>query len=165
MLNTNIDWYEKLTAEQVWNEIDPNYDIDSDAIVFRSVTDENTVMISKPSGDDEWCCEIDGWEEYQGEKSWNMIGQGFGETAESALAAAIVDCVGIDVLREEGNCEDAVNVMAGNAYEMLHDGGYPNTDEDWTQYGRMQATSTAIVKKSCHNYGFEWEPYQICDAE
>ena len=161
MLNTNIDWYEKLTAEQVWSEIDPNYNIDSNAIVFRSVTDENTVMISKPSGDDELCCEIEGWEEYQGEKYWNMIGQGFGFTPEEALANAIIDCVGIYVLRdgEEDNCEDAVNVITREAY-VLACGDVPMFEMDREIVNWLMGAACEFVKKNGEYYGIEWEEYR-----
>lgn len=161
MLNTNIKEYEKLTAEQVWSEIDPNYGIDSDAIVFRSVTDENTVMISKPSGYDEWGCEIEGWEEYQGEKSWNMIGQGFGETAESALAAAIVDCVGFDVLREEDNCEDASNVITLEAYKFAYgDASMSEMLADRENVNWLMGAACEFVKENGKRYGIEWEEYR-----
>lgn len=161
MLNTNIKEYEKLTAEQVWSEIDPNYDIDSDAIVFRSATDENTVMISKPSGYDEWGCEIEGWEEYQGEKSWNMIGQGFGETAGSALAAAIVDCVGFDVLREEDNCEDASNVITLEAYKFAYgDASMAEMLADRENVNWLMGAACEFVKENGKRYGIEWEEYR-----
>lgn len=132
---------------------------------YKFINDEHcfTIGYTDEWGEDNvWVCQIDEIED-------GCIGGCeacyTGNTPQEALENACVECVSVQTMREEGNCEDAVNVMAGNAYEMLHDGGYPDTDEDWEQYGRMQATSTAIVKKCCHNYGFEWEPYQICDAD
>ena len=166
MLNTNIKEYEKLTAEQVWAEIDPNYGIDAGSTVYRFASDENTVMISKTYyglASDEWCCEIEGWEEYQGEKSWNMIGQGFGFTAEEALANAIIDCVGIEVLRdgEEDNCEDASNVITRDAYVFAFgDVSMVEMLADIENVNLLMGAACEFVKKNGEHYGIEWEEYR-----
>ena len=153
MLNTNIDWYEKLTAEQVWNEIDPNYSIEHDSIVYRSATSEHVVMISKPVGSDGWCCEIESVEDD------DLIGQGFGATAEDALAAAIVDCVGADVMREEDNCEDASNCIAREAYVFAY-GDVPMFEMDARIVDWLMGAACEYVKKNGERYGIEWEEYR-----
>ena len=158
MLNTNLDWYEKLTAEQVWSEIDPNYNTESGSIVYRYVTSEHVVMISKSSwglAEDEWCCEIENISD------GDMIGQGFGFTPEQALAAAIVDCVGIEVLRdgEEDNCEDASNVITHEAY-VFACGEVPYCEMDIEIVNWLMGAACDFVKKNGEHYGIEWEEYR-----
>lgn len=160
MLNTNLDWYEKLTAEQVWNEIDPNYNTESGSTVYRSVTSENVVIISKSCwglAEDEWCCEIENISE------GDMIGQGFGYTPEQALAAAIVDCVGIGVLRdgEEDNCEDASNVIAREAYVFAF-GDIPMAEmfADIENVNWLMGAACEFVKKNGEHFGIKWEEYR-----
>lgn len=155
MLNTNLDWYEKLTAEQVWNEIDPNYSIEADSIVYRSVTSEHVVMISKMIGCDEWCCEIESAED------GDLEAQGFGETAEQALASAIVECVGFDILRdgEEDNCEDASNVITREAYVFAY-GDVPYCEMDREAVNWLMGAACEFVKANGGHYGIEWEEYR-----
>lgn len=150
MLNTNIDWYEKLTAEQVWNEIDPNYSIEADSTVYRSNDSEHTVMISQMVGTNEWTCEIEGND---------VDAQGFGETAEEALAAAIIECVGYDVLREEDNCEDASNVITREAYVFAY-GEVPYCEMDIENVNWLMGAACEFVKKNGGHFGIEWEEYR-----
>ena len=166
MLNTNIKDYEKLTAEQVWSEIDPNYSIDAGSTVYRFANDEHVIMISKTYyglADGEWCCEIEGYEEPNDKYSWNMIGQGFGFTPEEALANAIVECVGIEVLRdgEEDNCEDASNVITREAYVFAY-GDVPMAEmfADIENVNWLMGAACEFVKKNGEHYGIEWEEYR-----
>ena len=152
MLNTNIDWYEKLTAEQVWSEIDPNYNIDAGSTVFRSESPEHIVMVSKTAGCDEWCCEIDHVE--SGEYS-----SGFGRTPDEALTNAIVECVGYDVLREEDNCEDASNVIARDAYVLAY-GEVPYCEMDVANLNLLMGAACEFVKANGGSFGIEWEEYR-----
>lgn len=152
MLNMNIDLYEQLTAEQVWEEVDPNYAINPNTITYRSVTSEHSVMISEYNLS-EWCCEIESIEDF------DLIGQGFGDTPENALGAAIVDCVGYDVLREEGNCEDAVNGIAREAYVFAY-GETPMFMMDVKIVDWFKGLACEFVKKHGEHYDIEWEEYR-----
>lgn len=149
MLNTNIDWYEKLTAKQVWDEIDPNYNIEEDSTVFRAVHSTCTVTISQPAGTDEWCCEIEGE---------SIDAQGFGNNAGEALASAIVDAVGYDVLREEDNCEDAVNGIAREAY-VLSEGECPIMEMDASIVDWYKGAARSFVRDNGGSYGIAWEEF------
>ena len=152
MLNMNLDWYEKLTAEQVWNEIDPNYAIEADSFVYRAETPEHIVMISQVSNSNEWCCEIDHLED--GEYS-----SGYGDTPEQALMNAVVECVGYDVMREEDNCEDAVNGIAREAYVFAY-GDTPYCEMDYEIVNEFMGIACEFVKNNGEHFGIEWEEYR-----
>lgn len=152
MLNTNLDWYEKLTAEQVWDNIDPNYNIEAGSTVYRSETEEFIVMISQPYNCDEWCCEIERAED--GEYS-----DGFGSTPEQALTKAIVELVGYEVLQEEDNCEDASNGIAYEAYTFAY-GAVPMFEMDAKILDDFMGAACDFVKKNGERFGIEWEEYR-----
>ena len=83
------------------------------------------------------------------------------ETAESALAAAIVDCVGIDVLREEDNCEDASNVIAREAYVFAYgDASMAEMLADRENVNWLMGAACEFVKEHGKHYGIEWEEYR-----
>ena len=160
MLNTNLDWYGNITKEEAINEYGWGYDIADDSPVFVNTAPDNNIFIGR-CYDGDWCCEIEGWEVYQDEKCWNMIGQGFGKTAEEALAEAIIECVGYDVLREEENCEDASNVITREAYVFTY-GDVPmfQVFADIENVNWLMGAACEFVKKNGERYGIEWEEYR-----
>lgn len=157
MLNTNIDWYENISRENALEWYDWGADVMAGSPILVSDTADNKVFIAKIN-EGEWCCEIEGWEEYDG-LNWNMLGQGFGETAEEALAAAIVECVGYDVLREEDNCEDASNVIARQAYVFAY-GDTPYCMMDIANVNWLMGAACNFVKANGKQFGIEWEEFR-----
>ena len=160
MLNMNIDWYEKMTPEESLERYDWGHELMEGSTVYRSNTAENVVMVGlMPEG--EWVCEIEGEDTVPGEPlpRWNMIGQGFGETPDKAIEAAVMDVVGFDVMRENANCEDSVNVAAYEAYVFMY-GEEPKPFEDsWLEYDNLKGVAIEFVKEHCEHYGFEWEEF------
>ena len=158
MLNTNINEYRKMTAQEVWDEIDWNYGINADSIVYRLETDEYNVMVSVTNYDDPFPVGIECVCEVEDASNGDLIAQGFGGTAEQALLDAAVEMVGTDVLREEDNCEDAVNGIAYEAYQTIH-GETPMFMMDVEEMDKLIALARTYVKRQGHFFGIEWEEF------
>lgn len=157
MFSTDLNEYRKMTAKEVWDEIDYNYAINDDSIVYRLETDEYNIMVSVTNWKDEGvecCCEI------EEASNCGLVAQGFGDTAQEALHDAIVDMVSLDVLREEDNCEDAVNGIAYEAYQIIN-GHTPMYKMDVKLIDELKGYACAIVKRYGRFYGIEWEEFRI----
>lgn len=92
------------------------------------------------------------------DKSGDMVGQWFDDSYESAILGAFVDSVGTDVLREEDNCEDAVNGIAYEAYQAIH-GETPMFMMDVEEMSKLIALARNYVKDNGKFYGIEWEEF------
>ena len=85
----------------------------------------------------------------------DMVGQGFGDSFQNAVREAFVDWVGPSVMREEGNCEDAVNGVAFEAYRLVF-GEMPLCEADPDQMGALLECARQYVKHNARYYGLEW---------
>ena len=158
MLNINLDWYGNISKEEAISEYGwGSADIADDSPVFVNTTPENNVYVAQMV-DGNWCCEIEGYEDSSDRYSWNMIGQGFGATAEQAIEDAVLDIVAIDVMREEGNCEDAVNVSAYEAYQFIY-GETPMFQINVSNMDSLLGAARHYVKSNINRVDYEWEEF------
>lgn len=88
-----------------------------------------------------------------------------GSTPQEALENACVEACSFKAMRENDNCEDAVNAMSYEAYAMLHDGTTPDSAEQVRQLDRMMNTAARIIMRTGSAYGIVWEPYRVCDDD
>lgn len=88
----------------------------------------------------------------------HMVASAYGaDTPERAIEAAVVDMVGsLDMLRREGNCEDAVNVLAHAGYQFAY-GPTPLMEMDFELMDGLFAAAKAYVERNSRFAGFEWE--------
>lgn len=158
MLNTNIEKYEEMTRKEAMMDYDWGYDIAKDSMVYRWESEDNIIMMGIDT-DGTWCCEIEGFEDAVARKLWNLIGSGWGDTAEQALAMAVMEIIGNDVLRVEDNCEDASNVAAREAYVYIF-GEVPYCEMEADKVDWLMGAACEYVKENGHYYGIEWEEYR-----
>lgn len=97
-------------------------------------------------------CEL--FDEHRG-----LEGQWFADTPQDAIRGAVVDSLGIQVMREEDNCEDAVNVIAGKAYEMLFGHSLEPTAECIAQIDTLLGFAREFVKANIRWVDYEWEEF------
>lgn len=156
MTTITIDKFNTTTVNE-WGEAFGLIALVPDTTAYELVTDEHVFAIGYSADDDMWVCEIDdldgGCEAcYQG------------STPERALENASVEAVSTLALRENDNCEDAVNQMGYTAFGMLSGCEFPDTREDYERLDRMMALATRFVKARGPFYDIKWEPYQVCEA-
>ena len=160
MLNMDINTYKKISQDQAISLYGWGYGLSDDGSpVYVSETPENKIFIAIEEGGD-WCCEIEGFEycEYDERSYWNMIGQGFGETPEQALLYAVCDCVGINEVKCEACCEDAVNVLTYSAYMRAYDKsliGEPYSEN----IDNLFRAAREYVKDYVRFCAFDWEEF------
>jgi len=87
-----------------------------------------------------------------------LIGQWFADTPQDAIRGAVIDSIGFQVMRDVDNCEDAVNVIAGDAYKMLF-GSLELTDEAIGQLDALLGMAREYVKSHVKWVDYEWEEY------
>ena len=69
-----------------------------------------------------------------------------------------VESVGMEAMMSEGNCEDAVNVCAYEAYQLLH-GPTPMTEMEPEKMDELMTAARSYVKSNCRSVGIEWEEF------
>ena len=154
----DLGQYGQMTPEEAWEGYNWGSNLATGSTVYRYAEERLTVMVGMDS-DGVWWCEVeakDGEGEY--DSCWEMVGQGWGDTAEEAVLLSIVDMVGMDVMRREGNCEDSVNLMADEAYELAY-GPAPYSERDAEKTGRVLGAARRYTEESCYRAGFEWEEF------
>lgn len=122
-------------------------DLEPATTAYGLDTDDYSFAIGFSGG--EWVCGID-------DADGDSMGCWQGDTPERALENAAVDAFATRSMRENDNCEDAVNQMAYSAYGMLNDREYPDTDEEYEQLDRMLETARYIVRNYGSVNGIEW---------
>ena len=157
MLNFNVDWYKQIGLDECIDSYGWGYGLADNSTVFVSETDKAIVYVGIDT-DGTWICEIEAEHEYMGEPCWDIVGQGWGDTKEKAMELAACDMVGTDVLREEDNCEDAVNGVAYEAYQAVY-GETPMMAMELDKMDGMLFAAREYVKRNGHYYGIEWEEF------
>ena len=141
-----IDKFETKQADE-YGEAFGLIDLEPATMSYGLGTDEYSFAIGFSDG--EWVCEI-------GDADGDCMGCYQGDTPERALENAAVDAFATRSMRENDNCEDAVNQIAYSAYGMLNDCEYPDTDEEYEQLDRMFGTARDIVRRHGSTFGIEW---------
>lgn len=154
MKKVTLEMFKTTTANE-YGEAFGLIDLVPGTTTYELVTDDYTFAIGFCDG--EWACQID-------DAEGGCAGCWQGATPELALENAAVDACSSIALRENDNCEDAVNQMAYSAYGMLNDCEFPDTDKEYVQLDRLMAMATVIVKQRGSAFGIEWEPYQVCES-
>lgn len=148
--------YERLTSEESWNRF--NWGVDNpNATVYHLNTDECEIFV---------CDECPGYGETAAhcvvcevnDEFGGLAGQAFEQTIEDAIRAAFVDAVAVVPMREEACAEDAVNVIAYDAYQALI-GNCPMHQMDIEQTAELQRIARAHVKKNIRFASFEWDEF------
>ena len=153
----DIGRYAQMTAEHAWNRYNWGF-MKGGSTVYRYEEERLRVMVGIDR-DNVWWCEVeakDGEGEYV--SYWGMVGQGWGDTREDAMLLAITEMLAMDVMRKEGNPEDAVNVLADEVYEIAY-GPAPFPERDMELYGGIWQSVKRYVEENCYKAGFEWEEF------
>lgn len=136
-----------------------SYDLAEDKPIYRrsyaANSEQYEVFIANDKGiysdEGDWYCEIT--------ESGSCYEQAWGETPAQALLKAYAQAMLADAL-EEGNCEDAVNVCAYNAFEAmrLHPCHWESLDE-FPIMDSLLCVARQLVRRSCEDgtSGFDWE--------
>lgn len=138
-----------------------SYDLAEDKPIYRRCYVDNSeqyeVFIANDCGiysdGGDWYCEIS--------ESGSCYAQAWGETPAEAMLNAYAQTTLADAL-DEGNCEDAVNVCAYNAFEaMLQHPCHWETAGDYEVMDSLLGIARRLVKRSCEEgeSGFEWEEF------
>ena len=152
----DLSQYEKLTSEESWNRF--NWGVDNpNATVYHLNNDECEIFVCEEcpgygiTDEHTVICEIN--DEFGG-----LAGQAFECTIEDAIRAAFVDGVAAVPMFEEACCEDAVNVIAYDAYQAIF-GNCPISQMDIAQTDELLRIARAHVKKNIRFASFEWLDY------
>lgn len=93
----------------------------------------------------------------------DMVGQWFAEDIDSAIRGAFIEAVGMETMREEGNCEDSVNVITSKVRDIMFG---EHAMFEWLQdeclfeqSNELMAAAREYVKANCARAGFEWEEF------
>ena len=159
MAGINISDF-KTTKSDKWGDAFGLIGLVPDTDAYELVTDEYTIAIGYTlewSDGGSWVCQID-------DADGGNIACWDGETVERALENALVQCCEHDALRDNDNCEDAVNQMAYEAFAMACGEQMPDTSEQFEQLDRLMGMATRLVKRDGETHGIEWVEYQSCEA-
>ena len=87
-----------------------------------------------------------------------LIGQWFADTPQDAIRGAVIDSIGMGIMRIQGNCEDAVNVIAREAYVMLF-GDCDLMAMDVHEVDELLGMAREFVKSHVKWVDYEWEEF------
>lgn len=124
---------------------------------YEYVNDEHVFAICQSEEDGRWVCQIDDLE--GGCEACRQ-----GDTPEDALERAAADACQSVALRENDNCEDAVNEIAYEAFYILNGKYLIDTTDEMNQLNRLMEHATSFVKKNGEYYGIKWIPYQVSES-
>lgn len=151
-----IEDFEKTTVNE-WGEAFGLICLVPDTVAYRYKSGEYLFTIGFSEDEEEWVCQID-------DSEGGCVACYQGETPQAALENASVEACATEALRRNDNCEDAVNCMAYDAYELLNGGLLPAFDSDFVQADRLLGLASEIVKARGEQYGIKWESYQVIEA-
>ena len=164
MLEMNLDKYDEMTVKEAQMDFGWGYDLAPRTLVHRWESEDNVVMVGFDC-DGSWCCEIEGFEDEEARKLWNMVGQGWSkDSPEQAVIMAVLEMDGVNTMKEEGNCEDAVNVLSYNAYQRIY-GETPMMEMDVEKMDEIKGAAIEYVKANIRFVDFEWEYEEEHTAE
>lgn len=89
----------------------------------------------------------------------DLVGQWFADTPQDAIRGAVIESIGMNVMRTEDNCEDAVNVIAGTAYEKLMGEPFELTEHAIEQLDVLLGFAREFVKSHISWVDYEWEEF------
>lgn len=158
MTTITIDKFDTTTVNE-WGEAFGLIGLVPDTTAYELVTDDYVFAIGfteewRDGGS--WVCQID-------DSEGGNITCWEGTTPQDALEHAAADANVTEALRENDNCEDAVNEIGYEAFCMLNGKMSADTDEEEVQLDRLLGIATEFVKKRGEHYGIKWEPYQVCE--
>lgn len=149
--------YEELTKEEAWMKYGWGCEAEGEIIRYADDAIEvfaDTIRDYGALPEDVFACEI-----YESDGSrWDMTGQWFDNSYENAIRGAAVSSVVCDAMREEGNCEDAVNVTARLAYMKVF-GDVPIHEMDFSEYDRLLGMARIQVRDNIKWVDYEWEEF------
>lgn len=149
--------YECMTPEECWVEHGwgSELTLESPTVLYLA-TEGHEIFVDTAGSNVDYggavCCEIS-------DENRSLDGQYFADTPQDAIRGAIVDSLGIQVMREESNCEDAVSVIAGKAYEMLFGHSLEPTAECIAQIDTLLGFAREFVKANIRWVDYEWEEF------
>lgn len=153
----DFDNYEKMTAEECWAKYEWGCEAKRGSTVYHIVYDDERKELFVDELTDAtyggaYACECFSYYDH------GLEGQWFADTKEDAVRGAVVDAIGIQIMKEEGNCEDAVNVIARDAYVMLF-GDCDMFAMDVKEIDELLRIAREYVKANAEYAGFEWEEF------
>ena len=151
----DFDSYEKMTDDECWAKYGWGCEAKRGSTVYRTAFDDGRKELFVDELKDatyggDYACEFF----YDG----GLEGQWFADTKEDAVRGAIIDSIGIQIMREEGNCEDAVNVIAREAYVMLF-GDCAMIAMSVKEVDELLRIAREFVKSHAEFVGYEWEEF------
>lgn len=150
----DFDEYERMTPDECWQRYDWGCEaLDGTHILHMSADGRDVFIDEVDEGyGGRIACEV-----YSG-KYFALDGQWFADTMEDAVRGAFVDAVGYGIMREEGNCEDAVNAIAREAYVALF-GECPMHEMDVEQVDALLGMAREFVKGHIELVSYDWEEF------
>ena len=147
--------YERMTVEECWAKYTWGCEAKRGSTVYRTVFDDGRKEVFVDELKDatyggDYACEFF----YDG----GLEGQWFADTKEDAVRGAIIDSVGMTIMREEDNCEDAVNSIAREAYVMLF-GDCDMLSMKAGEVDELLRIAREFVKSHAESVGYEWEEF------
>lgn len=143
------DMFEEYTPQDAYDRFYWGDLADDGTMVYALQRGEVSIFVDVYDG--QWACEV--------LDPMCLLGQGFADTFEDAVAAALVDAYGVDEMEAEDNCEDAVNAVAYTAYFELF--GVENVTEvkDFEALDTMLGAARSFVKSRIARVDYEWEEF------
>jgi len=148
----DFEKYDSIPADMCWEEYGWGSEAkDGTNVLYRFYGDyEVFVDEVDESYGGKYACEL----YYRDE----LAGQWFDATKEDAVRGAFVESIGLDIMRDEGNCEDAVNCIARDAYVMLF-GDCDLMAMDVHEVDELLKIARQFVKSHVKWVDYEWEEF------
>ena len=150
--------YKRMTPKDCWDEHGwgSELTLESPTVLYLAI-DGHEIFVDTAGSNVDYggavCCEIS-------DEHRSLDGQYFADTTQDAIRGAVVDSIGFQVMQDVDNCEDAVNVIAGNAYRLLF--GKPFfelTDGTIEQLNVLLGFAREFVKANIRWVDYEWEEF------
>lgn len=148
----DIESYERMTPEECWKRHGWGCEALPGTTVLHKADDDDEVFVDEvdPSYGGRFACELYFHGDFMA--SW------FDDDMLDAIRGAFVESIGLDVMREEACCEDAVNCIARDAYVMLF-GDCDLMAMDVNEVDELLKMARGFVKANVKWVDYEWEEY------